>query len=106
VNLPDFLEELEFGEVRVRGHRIGLFHIIEDYNAGCSPEAIHADFPTLSPELIDQVLAFYGNNRAEVDAYVTRCREESDRLRQQTRPIDWEELRRRMQARNHSGNGD
>jgi uncharacterized protein (DUF433 family) len=100
MNLPDFLEEMELGDIRVRGHRIDLCHIIEDYNDGFSPEALHEQFPTLSPEVIAQVLAFYKDNRDEVDAYVARCQKEIERLRATTpRALDWDELRRRREAK-------
>jgi hypothetical protein len=46
------------------------------------------------------VIAFYLENRAEVDAYIARSRETLDRLAAQPQPgPDAEELRRRMATR-------
>ena len=38
MNLPDFLTPEPTGEIRVTGHRIGLFHIVQYYNDGYSAE--------------------------------------------------------------------
>jgi len=102
MKLPDFLTEVPFGEIRLTGHRIGLFHVVYDYNQGYSPEQLHEEFPTLPLDLINKVLAFYQENRAEVDAYMKRCQEEMDRRYAEYvasgRAIDWEELRKRFEA--------
>jgi uncharacterized protein (DUF433 family) len=106
MKLPDFLTEGAFGEVRLTGHRIGLDHVIEDYNSGYSPERLHEEFPTLPLDLIQKVLAFYEANRAEVDAYMARGREDSERHRRAAKPIDVEELMARLEgSRCHSQDG-
>jgi hypothetical protein len=57
------------------------------------------EFPTLSLALIHKVIAFYLENRVEVDAYVVRCRAEMDQFfANSSKRIDLEELKRRMQA--------
>ena len=107
MTLPDFLTEGAFGEVRLTGHRIGLDHVIEDYNSGYSPERLHEEFPTLPLDLIQKVLACYEANRAEVDAYMARGREDGERHRRAAKPIDVEELmaRRHEGSRCHSQDG-
>lgn len=105
MQLPDFLMEVPFGEIRLTGHRIGLFHVVSDYNRGYSPEQLHEEFPTLPLELISKVLAFYKENRDEVDAYMARCEEEMERNRRASKPIDWEELKRRWIASGRTWNG-
>ena len=42
-------------------------------------EEIHAEFPTLEPDLIQRVLEFHASHQAEVDAYVAEYRAELDR---------------------------
>jgi uncharacterized protein (DUF433 family) len=106
MKLPDFLTEGAYGEVRLTGHRIGLDHVIEDYNSGYSPERLHEEFPTLPLDLIQKVLAFYEANREEVDAYMARGREESERHRRAAKPIDVEELMRRAEAKGRKGSTD
>jgi uncharacterized protein (DUF433 family) len=99
MKLPDFLHENPHGEIRLEGHRIGLLHVVECYNEGCSAEAIHCEYPTLPLALIHKVIAFYLENQLEVDAYVAHCRAEIDR--QAAAPYhgpSMRELRRRMAA--------
>jgi uncharacterized protein (DUF433 family) len=102
MNLPEFLTEWPFGEIVLTGHRISLYHVVYDFNQGYSPERLHEEFPTLPLDLINKVLAFYKENQAEVDAYMARCEEESDRQYAEYvaagRAIDWDELRKRFEA--------
>jgi uncharacterized protein (DUF433 family) len=100
MNLPAFLTEWPYGEIMLTGHRIGLYHVIFHYKDGMSAEQLHEQYPTLSVELIRQVIAFYHENQAEVDAYVAREQEEIERQRASTpRVYNWEELRRRFEAK-------
>lgn len=98
MSLPAFLTEVPYGEIRLTGHRIGLYHVLSSYKDGYTAEMLHDQFPTLSPDLIRQVLDFYEQNRAEVDAYVAVEREEIDRQADVAPRVDWAELDRRFQA--------
>ncbi len=100
MQLPEFLTEVEPGEVRLTGHRIGLYHVIADHKEGYSAKRLHEEFPTLSPDLIEQVLAFYQANRAEVDAYVADYQAEIERQIANTpRSVSYDELLRRYEAK-------
>ena len=100
MNLPDFLVEVPYNEIRLKGSRIGLYHVIYCHREqGFNAEQIHEEFPTLSVEVLNKVLEFYRQNDAEVNAYMRACREESERQQQAAKPIDWDELKRRMAAR-------
>jgi uncharacterized protein (DUF433 family) len=81
MTLPDFLTRDRYGEIRLKGHRIGLYHLVFFHNQGESSEALVRRFPSLSRELVDKVLAFYHANQGEVDAYVAACQAEIDRQR-------------------------
>lgn len=70
MQLPEFLDTDDGGFIYPKGHRIGLHHILRLYSAGHSAEMIAANYPTLSLSLIHKVIAFYLDNRAEVDAYI------------------------------------
>jgi uncharacterized protein (DUF433 family) len=99
MDLPDFLTRHEYGEIRLTGHRIGLFHLVYYTHQGDSPEMLLERFPTLSVPLIRQALAYYQDNQAEVDAYVAFCSAEIER--QEAAPSSgpsFEELRRRFEA--------
>jgi len=79
MQLPDVLHEQD-GEIRVKGHRISLYHIVTAYNEKwIGAEAMVFYYPTLSLDEIRKVLDFYHANRAEVDEYVRACKAESRR---------------------------
>jgi len=69
MKLPDFLETDDGGFISIKGHRIGLHHVIRVYNEGCSAEMIQLEYPTLALATIHKVLAYYLENQAEVDQY-------------------------------------
>jgi uncharacterized protein (DUF433 family) len=79
MNLPEFLIDHPDGEIRLAGHRIGLYAVIREYMEGRSAEEIAEEYPTLSVDLIRQVVAFYLENRADVDNYVDAYQKELDR---------------------------
>ena len=81
MTLPDFLTRDRYGEVRLNGHRIGLYHIVSFYNRGETAEALACRFPSLPPELINDVIDFYKASKNEVDAYVAACQAEIDEQR-------------------------
>jgi Protein of unknown function (DUF433) len=81
------------------GHRIGLLHIVDLYNDGDSAEGILCQLPSLSLPLIYKTIAFYLENVAEVDAYVSKSRADIDQLAgaPSTGPT-MVELRKRLEA--------
>jgi uncharacterized protein (DUF433 family) len=101
LSLPEFLTRHEKGEIRLTAHRIDLFDLVSLYNEGNSAEMLVGYFPTLNLALIHKVLAFYLENRAEVDAYVARCEAESENLRAAAPSAPTiEELKTRRQSKN------
>ena len=80
--LPDCLHWSPDGEIRVVGHRIGLYHLIYYYNEGYSAEMLLCQYPTLELVVIHKVIVFYLENREEVDAYVAAYQADLDRLAQ------------------------
>ena len=70
MTLPDFLTRDDFNEIRLTGHRIGLYTVVRCYREGRRAERIAEEFPSLPLSLVYKVLAFYLDNQAEVDTYV------------------------------------
>ncbi len=96
MKLPDFLTEVPYGDIRLAGHRISLYHVVHYYrDEGYSAEKLHEEFPTLPLPLIHQVIAFYRENQAEVDTYLKAYEAEVAKLEATLPKIDWEELKRR-----------
>lgn len=99
MQLPDFLTQTPDGEIRLAGHRIGLFHVVEHYNDGDSAEMLASRYTTLPLALVHKVIAFYLDNQAEVDAYIAGCRSAMDQQRQEARTLDVDGLRLRSFGR-------
>jgi len=96
VQFPEFLTQAEDGEIRLTGHRIGLYHLVQHYNEGESAEMLACRYPTLPLALVHRVLAFYLENQSEVDSYVASCSATMDQQHQGTQRFDLDALRRRL----------
>ena len=70
--LEDYFDFLGPNEIRIKGHRIGIEHVIELYHGGYIPERIAQTFPGLSLEKIYATITYYLHNRDEIDAYLAR----------------------------------
>jgi uncharacterized protein (DUF433 family) len=98
--LPDFLSRDAAGEIRLAGHRVGLYHVVRLHHDGFSERMIADYFPSLSLDLVSRVVGFYEANAAAVDAYVAAERAELDRQAALPQPgPSADDLRRRMAAR-------
>ncbi len=89
---------MPLGEIRLSGHRIGLYHVIEDCKRGLSPQGLQEKLPTLSLELIQKVLEYYQANQGAIDAYMARCRKESERGRRQGGGLDIADMKHRASS--------
>jgi uncharacterized protein (DUF433 family) len=96
--LPDFLTKSADGEIRLSGHRIGLYHLVERYNEGDSAEMIASRYPSLPLAEVHRTIAFYLDNRAEVDVYVAACAAAVRTQRASAPPLDLNALRDRLAA--------
>jgi len=72
MQLEDYLDVQGPDVIRLKGHRIGLEHIVERYHDGYTPEQIALEYPGVSLEQIYGVIAYYLHHQAEVDAYISR----------------------------------
>jgi uncharacterized protein (DUF433 family) len=70
-----YIEILGPGDVRVRGTRINLCLVVEEYLEGQMPEQMVLSYPSLTLESIHGVLAYYLGQREAVDRYVQLWRE-------------------------------
>ena len=78
----DFLDFSEPGAIRIKGHRIGLEHIIEACQEGETPDQIVAYYSTLSLDEVNAAIAYYLGHRADVDAYLAHLHKaQAERLR-------------------------
>jgi uncharacterized protein (DUF433 family) len=104
MTLPDFLTQDQDGSIHVTGHRVGLEHLVYYYNEGYSPEMLACEYPTLGLAVIYKLFAFYLENRADVDAYISKCHEELEKHKHAAKKgPSLEELRQRFEALSRSG---
>jgi uncharacterized protein (DUF433 family) len=81
-NFPDNvpLVQLENGAVRVRNSRVTLETIVIRSQMGDTIERIHSGYPTVSTSQIKEILAWYQDNKADVDEYIRLLQEETERI--------------------------
>jgi len=79
MQLEDYFDFQAPDVIRLKGHRIGLEHVIERYHEGYSAEQIALDFPGVELEQIYGTFAYYLHNRVEADAYLERINAEVQR---------------------------
>jgi uncharacterized protein (DUF433 family) len=96
MNLPDFLTREDDGEINVTGTRIGLYHFLFYYNEGESAEQLALRYPHIPLATVHKVIAFYLENKAEVDQLAATYEAELDRLRAAGKQVNLAELRERL----------
>ena len=82
-NYFDFIQE---DVIRIKGNRIDIEIVLEDYLEGASPEEILLRYPTLDLEKIHATILYYLAKTEEVEAYL-------ERVRQLDEAADQEQLR-------------
>jgi uncharacterized protein (DUF433 family) len=88
------------GVVRVGETRVTLDSVVGAFRAGATPEELAQQFPTLALADVYQVIAYYLNHSAEVDAYVATRQKDADGLRKEIETrCDARDMRARLLAR-------
>ena len=80
MNLPEFLTRDADGEIRLTGHRIGLYTVARLCQEGRTAQQIAEELPSIPRALLDQVLAFCAANHGEANAYVATYEADLNRL--------------------------
>lgn len=70
IDAAQYFEVDTFNHIWIKGHRIGLEDIVDEYNEGYTPEEIFKKFSGLDLKVVYAVIAYYLHNRCEVDAYI------------------------------------
>ena len=74
INLNDYFDFLDMDDIRVKGTRVGIETILEDYLNGTRPEEIVKRYPSLTLEHVYATITYYLHNKREVDRYLKRWR--------------------------------
>lgn len=70
IDTAQYFDVDRFNHIWIKGHRIGLEDIVDEYNEGYTPEEIIKKFLGLDLKVVYAVIAYYLHNRCEVDAYI------------------------------------
>ena len=86
MQLEDYFDLLSPDDIRIKGHRIGIESILDEYiYRERTPEQIARQFPTLTLEQVYGAITFYLHNRTEIDAYLERADKEYAQFRKGVR---------------------
>ena len=102
MQLEEYFDTISPDEIRLKGHRINIEHIVERYQDGMTPQQIVADLPSMSLEEVFGALTYYLHNQAEVDEYLARLHdyvEEQVRLANASPSPVVERIRARMREK-------
>ncbi len=70
MQLENYFEFLGEEDIRIRGTRVGIETVLEDYFGGSSPEEIAARYRSLSLEQVYATITYYWRNQNQVDRYL------------------------------------
>lgn len=86
MELESYFDFISDNAIRLRGTRIGIERILQDYELGATAEEIVIRYPTLSLQQVYAAITYYLANREVVDAYLERVRRQREEA--------WEEQQR------------
>ena len=91
-----YLEMHSQNDIRVKGTRVGIEHLLSAYLAGSLPEEMAIEFPTLTLEQVHGVIAWYLRNRGDADAYLHRWQSRARQARTQKQALAEPEIVQRL----------
>ncbi len=97
--LPAFLTRWPDGEVVLTGTRVTLYHFVFHYSQGESAEMLGLRYPHVPLATIHKSIAFYLENKRDVDLYVAEYQAVLDQLRANGPTLNMEALRERLRSR-------
>ena len=74
MQLEDYFDFINEDSIRIKGTRVNLEHVLQDYGQGASPEEIVLRYPTLSLEQVHATILYFLANKVKVNAYIDRVR--------------------------------
>ncbi len=83
IELTNYLDFTNPDAIRVKGHRLGIEHILDYYLEGYNPDEIAQELPGLNLETVYAAIAYYLANRAKMDAYLLRRRARNEKAYQE-----------------------
>jgi uncharacterized protein (DUF433 family) len=100
--IENYFDFLGPDDIRIKGTRIGIETVLDDYLGGSSPEEIAARYRTLTLEQVYATITYYLHKQKEIDEYLERWRAYTETAwqEQQRNPPEFvQELRERIQRK-------
>ncbi len=72
--LSEYFDFFDADDIRIKGTRIGVETVLNDYLNAVSPEEIAIRYPTLKLEQIYATITFYLHHQKEIDQYLEQWR--------------------------------
>ncbi|NEO77992.1 DUF433 domain-containing protein [Moorena sp. SIO4G3] len=86
MQLEDYFDFLAPDDIRIKGTRIGIEHILYQYiHRAQTPEAIAERYRTVTLEQVYATILYYLHNQVSVSAYIADWLEWSHQMREQQR---------------------
>ena len=83
MQIEEYFDFLADGDIRIRGHRIGIEDVLYEHLCnGLSAEELAVRFPTLGQEQIYATVLYYLQNREKVANYLNDWIEHGKRMRE------------------------
>lgn len=83
MNLENYFEYLDADDIRIKGTRVGIETVLDDYLHGTSPEEIALRYRSLSLEQVYATVTYYLHNQEQIDQYLLRWRSDAEEARQE-----------------------
>lgn len=80
MELESYFDFLSEDDIRIKGTRVGIETILDDYLEGASPEEIAARYRSLSLEQVYATITYYLQNQEQVGTYLEAWRGYVDRM--------------------------
>lgn len=83
INLEGYFDFFDQDDIRIKGTRVGIETVLEDYLNASSPEEIAVRYPTLTLEQVYATITYYLHHQQEIDRYLERWRNYAEEAWQQ-----------------------
>ncbi len=78
MELKNYFDFFTPDDIRIRGTRVGIETVLEDYFSNATPEEIAARYRTLTLEQVYATITYYLHYRKETDEYLSRWRADAE----------------------------
>jgi len=102
MELENYFDFLSADDIRIKGTRVGIETVLDDYLNGASPGEIAARYRTLTLEQVYATITYYLRHQKEIDEYLEKWRAYTEAAwqEQQRNPPEFvRELRERIRRK-------